>query len=97
MYRREVTDQLKPKPFPIEALGDLLPPVGKALMQSIQAPDAICGSSLLAAVNLAVQGHFDVVVDGRVHPLSLYFLTFGESGERKSAVDCEGAALKYCG
>ena len=55
----------------------------------IQASDAICGASLLAAASLAVQGLADVHHDGRVHPLSLWFLTVAESGERKSAVDAE--------
>ena len=36
---------------------------------------------------MAVQGHANVVIDGRVHPLSTFALTIGETGERKSAVD----------
>jgi hypothetical protein len=53
----------------------------------LQAPDTICGQSILGAGTLVVQGHADVTNDGRTHPLSDYLLTDGESGERKSVVD----------
>ena len=56
-------------------------------MQVIQAPDAMCGQSVLATAALAVQGHANMVIDGRVHPLSLFALTIGETGERKTTVD----------
>jgi len=78
-----------PEPYPIADLGPILRPACEAIRRVIQAPDAVCGASLLAAASLAVQGFADVVIDGRVHPLSLWFLTVAESGERKSAVDAE--------
>jgi hypothetical protein len=46
----------------------------------------------LASATLAIQGHVDVVIDGRIRPTSNFFISIGESGERKSAVDQE--ALK---
>jgi hypothetical protein len=55
----------------------------------IQAPDAICGASLLAAASLATQHLADVHLHGRVVPLSLWMMTIAESGERKTAVDAE--------
>jgi len=59
-----------------------------ALMQRIiQAPSALVGQSVLAAINQVSQPYGNVCIDGRVSPLSEYFLTLGESGERKSAVD----------
>jgi hypothetical protein len=76
-------------PFPIDALGDVLSPAARKICEVIQAPEAICGQSILAAATLAVQGHADVVIDGRISPLSEFFLTLGESGERKSAVDTQ--------
>jgi hypothetical protein len=36
---------------------------------------------------LAVQGHANVVNDGRVHPLTLFLIAIAESGERKTATD----------
>ena len=78
-----------PEPYPITELGPILAPACESLRRVIQAPDAVCGASLLAAASLAVQGLTDVHNDGRMHPLSLWFLTVAESGERKSAVDVE--------
>jgi hypothetical protein len=78
-----------PEAYPVAELGPILAPACASLRRVIQAPDAICGASLLAAASLAVQGLSDVENGGRVHPLSLWFLTVAESGERKSAVDTE--------
>lgn len=78
-----------PEPYPIAELGPILAPACESLRRVIQAPDAVCGASLLAAASLAVQALADVHHDGRVHPLSLWMLTVAESGERKSAVDAE--------
>lgn len=78
-----------PEPYPVAALGPILAPACESLRRVIQAPDAICGASLLAAASLAVQGLADVGNCGRVHPLSLWFLSVAESGERKSAIDGE--------
>jgi hypothetical protein len=74
-------------PFPVEALG----PLGNAAL-AIQdltlAPAALCGDSVLAVGALAAQAHVDVVLPtGMASPCSLFLLTIGESGERKTAVD----------
>tara|TARA_Y100000294_G_C8553051_1_gene336143 strand:- start:300 stop:1820 length:1521 start_codon:yes stop_codon:yes gene_type:complete len=82
----------EPDPYPVDALGDILGGAVEAMSEIIQAPKAICGNSILASATLAVQGHVDVVIDGRVSPASNFFISIGESGERKSAVDRE--ALK---
>jgi len=78
-----------PEPYPMAKLGPILSPACESLRRVIQAPDAICGASLLAAASLAVQGLANVEHHDRVYPLSLWFLTVAESGERKSAVDSE--------
>ncbi len=78
-----------PEPYPTDELGPILAPACASLRRVIQASDAVCGASLLAAASLAAQGLADVHHDGRVHPLSLWCLTVAESGERKSAVDSE--------
>lgn len=79
----------KPEPYPLAELGPILAPAAESLRRVIQAPDAICGASLLAAASLATQALADVAMDGREHPLSLWLLSIAESGERKSAVDSE--------
>ena len=78
----------EPQRYPVQALGGLAA-VTEKLHATIQAPFALCGQSVLAAAALAVQGYADLIIDGRVIPLSENFLTIGESGERKSAVDKE--------
>ena len=73
--------------YPLDALGDILGPAAKRIHQVVQAPDALCGQSILAAASLAVQSHADVLIEGRREPLSLWAVSIAESGERKSAVD----------
>ena len=75
------------EPFPIESLGDVLAPAARQITNVIQAPEAIAGQSLAASATLAVQGHADVIIDGRIFPVSENFVTVAASGERKSATD----------
>ena len=82
--RREPPD---PEPFPMDALGDVLSPAALAMQSIIQAPDALLGQSVLGAASLVTQAHGSVIIDGRISPLSLFFLTIAASGERKSATD----------
>jgi hypothetical protein len=77
------------QPFPIGALGDVLGDAAQKLHEIVQAPDALCAQSLLAAAALAVQPYADIIIDGRVFPCSEYFLSIGSSGERKTATDTE--------
>ena len=81
-----------PEPFPIAALGSILKPAVETLARIIQAPPGMIAQSLLAAAAYCVQAHGNVIIDGRVMPLSLYCISIGASGERKSAVDTQ--ALK---
>jgi len=76
-----------PSPFPLNALGEVLGGAAQAMAEVIQAPNATCGQSVLAAAALAVQGYGDIEIDGRVFPISENFVSVGESGGRKSAVD----------
>lgn len=87
---------LRPLPeadqYPLGALGPILGPAAQAMSATIQAPDAIIGSSLLAAASVAVMPHFDAEVDGRRYPSSLWMLTVSSSGERKTGVDSVAVA-----
>jgi hypothetical protein len=79
-------------PFPTDALGDVLGAAARAIHDRVQAPAAICGQSVLAAAALAVQGHADIVLpigNGSTRPLSCFFISVAETGERKSASDTE--------
>ena len=74
------------EPFPTAALGKFAAAVS-ALHDIVQAPLPICAASVLGSLSLVVQGVFDVEIDGRHEPTSLYLLTVAPSGARKSATD----------
>jgi Protein of unknown function (DUF3987) len=81
-------------PYPIDALGPVLAPAAKALMQYVQVPDALAAHAVLGFAALAAQAHSNVQTLGGPRPISLYMLTIAESGERKSAADqLAGAAI----
>ena len=83
-----------PKPFPFAALGDVLGHAAQAIADTVQTPDAMAGGSVLAAASLAAQPLADVVLPhGQRKPLSLFIVTSGASGDRKSGVD-EAACLE---
>ena len=83
--RRELPE---PEPFPIEALGPLLEPAARGIHQIVQAPMAVCVQSCLAAANLAVQHLANVLLPfGQPRPLSEFFVTVAQSGDRKTSAD----------
>lgn len=74
--------------FPFAAMGPILGAAAQAIADDVQAPDGMAGASVLAAASLAVQPLADVILPhGQASPLSLYCVTSGSSGDRKSAVD----------
>src|SRR5262249_37970448 len=76
--------------YPVEALGPFMAPAAQAIQEKIRCPMAIAPQSILAVTCLAVQGHADVELPtGARRPISLYLVTIGESGERKTAADDE--------
>lgn len=77
-----------PPPFPILAAPELIKNAMIEAAQFTQAPDALVGSAILAAVSLACQNSINVQrFEGLSGPCSLIVLILAESGERKSAVD----------
>ncbi len=96
---REVVGTAWPEPLPLVAQVeadvyplDALPDIIRAAVEEVQgftkAPLAMVASSALAALSVAVQAQYDVrraeKLDG---PVSLFFLTVADSGERKSTND----------
>ncbi len=77
--------------FPAGALGPVLGGMAIALHEAaVQAPLAICGTSVLAAAAVSAQGLRDVILPlagGIAKPVSLYCLIVARSGERKTATD----------
>lgn len=93
--RRAIAESLN---FPIESLGPFYWPT-YSIADKIQCPVAIAALSVLGVASLAVQAHADVRLPrtGHVKPLSLFLVSIGESGERKSAADNEAKrAITEC-
>lgn len=83
-----------PKPFPLEALGNLLENAALAIVDRVQCPSALAALSVMGAASLAVQAHANVILPNINHakPLSLFLMSIAKSGERKSAADREALA-----
>ena len=82
-------------PFPVCALGPVLGKAARAIEAVIQCPMECAANSVLAVASLAAQGRANAILpigQGKAAPLSLFFLTVLDSGERKSSAD--GMALK---
>lgn len=80
--------------FPVELLPPIIRNAILGLHCKIQAPIAICAQSVLASVNLALQGHSDIELPiGQTRPISCLFLTIAQSGERKTS--CDNEITKY--
>ncbi|HQT03349.1 MAG TPA: YfjI family protein [Thiotrichales bacterium] len=76
------------RPYPIDALGEVLADTLEELTQTVQAPIPLVANSLLAAAGLVAQAYADVrLIHGKTAPCSLFAMTVGDSGERKSAID----------
>lgn len=75
--------------FPLGSLGEALEKAALSIKAASGAPSGLIGQSLIAAASLATQAHANVEIDGRKYPTSLFCLSIGASGERKSFVDSE--------
>lgn len=75
-----------PEKFHTDALGPLSE-AAEAVIEATQAPPAMVGQSFLAGASLAVQPFGDVVLNNRASPTSIFAVTIGQSGERKTSVD----------
>jgi hypothetical protein len=75
------------QPYPVAALGPILGPAARAVMEHVQVPDALAAHAVLGCAALAAQPHANVQTLGGTRPLSLFMLTIAESGERKTAAD----------
>jgi hypothetical protein len=76
------------QPYPYKSLGSVLAPAVEAIREATQAPLGICAQAILATANLCVQPHINIELpSGEVKPVSEYFVSVAESGERKTAAD----------
>lgn len=75
-------------PYPTECIGSVLAGALAELSATVQAPKPLIANSLLTAASLAVQAHADIkLIHGAKVPTTLFAITVGDSGERKSAID----------
>jgi hypothetical protein len=74
--------------YPTSALGNILGNLVTELSETVQAPLSLIANSVLCAASMVAQAHGNVVLlHGNSIPISLFGITVGESGERKSAID----------
>ena len=75
-------------PYPLEALPALVRNAVTEVKSYVQAPTAMVAACALTNLSIAMQGFIDVARDSKLEgPTSLYFMTLGESGERKTTCD----------
>ena len=80
--------ELKPDDYPLHNLPSVIADAVREVQAYVQAPMAMVAACALAVVSAAVQARFDVRRDAVLcGPSALYFMTVGESGERKTKVD----------
>lgn len=83
----------KADPYPINALGKTIGDAARIMNLAIQAPDALCAHAALGFATHSVQGHANVVIDGRIHPLNEFFLSIGARSSRKTECDSKAGRL----
>ncbi|SDI00012.1 YfjI family protein [Nitrosomonas sp. Nm132] len=77
-----------PNPYPIDALPDGIREAILEVQGFVKAPVPLVASSALSALSLAIQAHVNVKrAEKLLGPCSLFMLTIGDSGERKSTCD----------
>jgi hypothetical protein len=78
-------------PFPVDALGPLLGDAARAIQAISQTPLCMC-TIRARCLGPVAQNYVDVTLPAplaQTRPVSLYFVSVGSSGERKSTVDLE--------
>ena len=80
--------QNKSADYPIKLFPEIMGNAIKEVLEYSQTPAAMIGGSALSAASICCQGYADVSRDDVLKgPCSLYLITLGESGERKSTID----------
>jgi len=77
----------KSEPYPLKALGEIIGAAADIMNKAIQAPDGLCAHAVLGFATHAVQGHANVIIDGRIIPLNEFYLSIGSRSARKSECD----------
>lgn len=90
------TARVDSEPYPLDALPESIREAVEEVARYVQAPVPMVACAALGAVATAVQAHVDVRRDERLQgPVSLFLLTIGDSGERKTTCDgCFSSAIR---
>jgi len=78
--------------YPVNALGAVMAPAAHELIRVQQVPMPLGAQSVLSVAAGAAQPHFDVLIDGRRIPLSLWLALIAQAGERKTSTDRKARA-----
>lgn len=81
-------------PYPVDCLGEELSEPAKAIHRKTDAPLAMCCQSVLAVAALTTQSRANVELSfgaDIIRPISEFFITVADSGERKTSVDEEAS------
>jgi hypothetical protein len=81
-------ERTRQAPYPVEVMPKTAAMATWATRRLAFVPDSLAAQSVLAAMSLAVQPHFDIrLPTGQIRPCSLFLVTVAESGDRKSTSD----------
>jgi hypothetical protein len=82
------------KPYPVDALGELLGNAARAIHDRVKLPLAIPAQSVMASAALSVQPHANIrlpIGERHIRPPSLDFVCIATIGERKTSSDSEAS------
>lgn len=83
-----LTAKIDPVDYPIDALPNRIKNAVTEVQSFVKAPWPLVASSALTAISTATQAHVDIQRAEKLEgPCSIDFLTFGDSGERKTTCD----------
>lgn len=86
-FTRLIDDNGTPNPYPLDALPELARHAVTAIAHHVQAPIAMAGQCVMGALSYLAQPHVNAYdrYSNKGQPCSLFILTEGGSGERKSS------------
>ena len=83
-----LTVKVPPEPYPVDSLPKVIRAAIDEVFGFTKAPIPMIASSALSALSVAIQPHVDIErASGLTSPVGCFFITLGNSGERKTTVD----------
>ena len=83
-----VGEMVRGAEYPLDSLGEMIAAAVSAISRKVMVPTALAANSVLSACSLAVQPYVNVgLPTDQDRPVSLFFVSVAESGDRKSTTD----------